>query len=431
MNQRYIGMISVSVVLIAVILFFALNSRNQSPSELNDIEISEVVKVAPEIPEMRFGIETKNYEAIEGKIRRNQTIADILLPYNISRKQIFELDKASKKVFSVRKLVVNKKYTLLYSVDSVKTAAYFIYEPNNLEYVVYSLIDGLDIYKEQREVEIVERTMSGLITVSLDHSIRQQGGGAALVSRVADVFGWQIDFRSLQRNDWFKVIYEDKIVNGESIGVGEVISAEFSHIKNSYMAYAYDDGEGLDYYDDQGESLQKAFLRYPVDFSRISSRYNPNRVHPVLKSRRPHLGTDFAAVKGTPIKAAADGIITTRGYTRANGNWIKIKHNGTYTTGYLHMSKLGNFKQGQRVKKGDVIGYVGKTGLATGYHLCFRFWKRGKQVDFLNERTLPSENPISADQLPKFSAFIELQNKKIDDIPKEWADRSISASANQ
>jgi murein DD-endopeptidase MepM/ murein hydrolase activator NlpD len=431
MNQRYIGMISVSVVLIGVILFFALPKQKQSSPELIDNGTFEVVKVAEEVPEMRFGIETKNYEAIEGKIRRNQTIADILFPYNISRKQIFELDKASQDVFSVRKLVVNKRYTLLYSADSVKTAAYFIYEPNNLEYVVYSLVDGLDIYKEQREVEIVERTMSGLITVSLDHSIRKQGGGAALVSRVADVFGWQIDFRSLQRNDWFKVIYEDKLVNGESIGVGEVISAEFSHINNSYMAYAYDDGDGFDYYDDQGESLQKAFLRYPIEFSRISSRYNPNRLHPVLKRRSPHLGTDFAASKGTPIKAAADGIIITRGYTRANGNWVKIKHNGTYTTGYLHMSKLGNFKQGQRVKKGDVIGYVGKTGLATGYHLCFRFWKRGQQVDYLNEKTLPSENPISEDQLAKFSAFIELQNKKLDDIQKEWADGTINANANQ
>jgi len=430
MNQRYIGMILISVVLIGLVLFFGLKPQNQSPPGLDNTDV-EIVKVAAKVPEMRFGIATKDYEAIEGRIRRNQTIADILFPYNISRKQIFELDEASKDVFSVRKLVVSKKYTLLYSVDSVKTAAYFIYEPNDLEYVVYSLVDGLDIYKEQREVEIVERTMSGLITVSLDHSIRQQGGGAALVSRVADVFGWQIDFYSLQRNDWFKVIYEDKIVNGESIGVGEVISAEFSHLKNSYMAYAYDDGEGLDYYDDRGESLQKAFLRYPVDFSRISSRYNPNRVHPVLKSRRPHLGTDFAASKGTPIKAAADGIIITRGFTRANGNWVKIKHNGTYTTGYLHMSKFGKFKQGQRVNKGDVIGYVGKTGLATGYHLCFRFWKRGQQVDFLNEKTLPSENPISLDQLPNFGAFTELQNKKLDDIPKEWADGTISASANQ
>lgn len=431
MKQQYFGMIAISVVLIGVILFFWLKKPNQSPPELIDIVPTEVAQVEVEVPEMRFGIELGDYKVVEAKIRRNQTIADILFPYNISRQQIFELDKASNAVFSVRKLVVNKKYSLVYSEDSVKTAVYFIYEPNNLEYVVYSFVDGLDIYKEQREVEIIERTMSGLITVSLDHSIRQQGGGAALVSKVADVFGWQIDFRALQRNDWFKVIYEDKLVNGVSIGVGEVISAEFSHLKNTFMAYAYDDGDGFDYYDDEGESLQKAFLRYPIEFSRISSRYNPNRLHPVLKRRSPHLGTDFAASKGTPIKAAADGIIITRGYTRANGNWVKIKHNGTYTTGYLHMSKFGSFKQGQRVKKGDVIGYVGKTGLATGYHLCFRFWKRGKQVDYLNEKTLPSENPISEDQLAEFSAFIELQNKKLDDIQSAWADGTVSASANQ
>jgi len=430
MNNRNLGIIAVSVVLIGIVLFFAIKKQNQPLPEIGKTTEIATVEVAPEVPELLFGIDVKNYKSLEGKIRRNQTIADILGPYNISRKQIYELDKASKKVFSVRNLVTKKKYTLLYSDDSVKTAAYFVYEPNALEYVVFSFVDGINIYKEEREVEIVERTMSGLITVSLDHAIRQQGGGAALVSRVADVFGWQLDFRSLQRNDWFKVIYEDKLVNGESIGVGEVISAEFNHIKNSYMAYAYNAGDGIDYYDDQGESLQRAFLRYPVEYSRISSRYNRNRLHPVLKSRRPHLGTDYAAVKGTPIKAAADGIIITRGFTRGNGNWVKIKHNGTFTTGYLHMSKFGKFKQGQRVRKGDIIGYVGKTGLASGYHLCFRFWKRGNQVDFLKEK-LPAENPIAENQTDKFGAFMELQNKKLDDIQKYWADLSISASANQ
>ena len=430
MNNRNLGIIAVSVVLIGVGLFFAVKKQNQPLPDIGETTEIATIEVAPEVPELLFGIDVKNYKALEGKIRRNQTIADILSPYNISRKQIYELDKASKKVFSVRNLVTKKKYTLLYSDDSVKTAAYLIYEPNALEYVVYSFVDGIDIYREEREVEIVERTMSGLITVSLDHAIRQQGGGAALVSRVADVFGWQIDPRTLHRNDWFKVIYEDRIVNGESIGVGEVISAEFNHVKNTYMAYGYDTGNGIDYYDDRGESLQRAFLKWPVEFSRISSKYNPRRFHPILKRRTAHLGTDFAAAKGSPIKAAADGVIITRGFTKGNGNWVKIKHNGTFTTGYLHMSKFGKFKRGQRVKKGDVIGYVGKTGLATGYHMCFRFWKNGKQIDFEREH-VPAEKPIPDDYMLKFEAFMELQNKKLDDISKGWADGTISASANQ
>ena len=193
------------------------------------------------------------------------------------------------------------------------------------------------------------------------------------------------------------------------------------------MAYAYDQGNGFDFYDEKGESLQRAFLRYPVEYSRISSRYNPNRFHPVLKRTTAHLGTDFAADKGTPIKAAADGIIIARGWTNGNGNYVKIRHNGTYTTGYLHMSKFGNPKNGQKVRKGDIIGYVGKTGLATGYHLCFRFWKNDKQVDFLKER-LPAEKPLSKDHMVKFETMKELLDKRLDDIQLDWPTEGISAS---
>ena len=415
----------------AVALFNVIPKKNQSDSEQIENEDGYAMEAVVEAPELLYDIDISNYEVLEGRIKRNQTIADILSPYNVSQQEIYQLDRESQKVYSVRNFVPRRKYTLLYSEDSIKKAAYFIYEPNSLEYVVYSFVDGVDIYRDEKEVEIIERTMTGRITQSLDHAIRQEGGSAALVSEVADVFGWQLDFYALQRNDWFKVIYEEKRVDGESIGIGRVISAQFNHLNNNYMAYAYDSGDGIDYYDASGESVQRAFLRWPVEFSRISSRYSKGRFHPVLKRRTAHLGTDFAADKGTPIKAAADGVVLVSGYTKANGNWVKIRHNGTYTTGYLHMSRRGKFKAGQRVKKGDVIGYVGKTGLATGYHLCFRFWKRGRQVDFLNEKEkLPSENPITEEHRARFEALMELQNKKLNDIPQAWADGTVSASAN-
>ena len=271
--------------------------------------------------------------------------------------------------------------------------------------------------------------MMGVITQSLDQAIRDKGGSAALVNSMADLFGWQMDMRALRKGDWFKLIYEEKRVDGEFIGVGEIIGAEFNHMNNSYLAYSYDDGSGLNYYDQEAESMQKAFLRYPVEYSRISSRYNPRRFHPVLKRTRPHLGTDYAAGRGTPIKAAGDGVIVARGWTNGNGNYIKIKHNGTYTTGYLHMSRFGKFRNGQRVNKGDVIGYVGKTGLATGYHLCFRFWKRGVQVDFLREK-LPAEEPLAKEHLLAFDAQMKLIDKKLRDIPEALPDDDYSASTN-
>ncbi|KYG83536.1 hypothetical protein AWN68_01660 [Roseivirga echinicomitans] len=425
MMKRNLGLASVVGLVVVVVLYFYF-SRESTPYIEEEIPMNEAAIIAE--PLYKFGIPVDQYQVLEGKIKRNQTIADILLPFNISNQDIFSIDRLSKDVFSVRNFIPNRDYTLFYTEDSLKRAAYFVYEPSPLEYVVYQLKDSISIYKEEREVEIIETTMSGRITVSLDHSIREKGGSAALVSAVADVFGWQIDMRSLQVGDWFKIIYEERQVNGESIGVGKVLGAEFNHIRNSYMAYVYDQGDGLDYYDDLGESLQRAFLRYPVEFSRISSRYSKSRLHPVLNTRRAHLGTDFAADKGTPIKAAADGVIIARGFTGGNGNYVKIRHNGTYTTGYLHMSKFGNYKNGQKVKKGDIIGYVGSTGLATGNHLCFRFWKRGEQVDFLRE-DLPAEKPLSPEHIVKFEAMKELMDKKLNDIPMEWVKDVITASS--
>jgi murein DD-endopeptidase MepM/ murein hydrolase activator NlpD len=426
MNKKYLG-IGVSIIGLITLFIVLYTYRSPAPEPIEEnIFIEEEAEVIT--PELKFGIPLAEYKTLEGKIKRNETIADILLPFNISNQDIFSIDRLSKDVFSVRNFIPNKDYTLFYTEDSIKKAAYFVYEPSPLEYVIYQLRDSIVISKEEREVEVIERTMSGKITVSLDHAIREKGGSAALVSAVADVFGWQLDFRTLQVGDWFKVIYEDKLIEGKSIGSGRVIGAEFNHVKNTYMAYAYDQGNGYDFYDDKGESLQRAFLRYPVEYSRISSRYNPNRFHPVLKRTTAHLGTDFAADKGTPIKAAADGIIIARGWTNGNGNYVKIRHNGTYTTGYLHMSKFGNPKNGQKVRKGDVIGYVGKTGLATGYHLCFRFWKNDKQVDFLKER-LPAEKPLSKEHMVKFDAIKALMDKRLNDVQLDWPADGISASS--
>jgi murein DD-endopeptidase MepM/ murein hydrolase activator NlpD len=426
MNKKYLA-VGVSMIGLLTLIIVLYNSRSVEPTPVqDDFVVKQEAEVIP--PEYKFGISLDAYKTLEGKIKRNETIADILLPYNISNQDVFSLDKLSKDVFSVRKFITNKEYTLFYTEDSLKKAAFFVYEPNPLEYVIYQLQDSIVISKESRDVEIVERTMTGKITVSLDHAIREKGGSAALVSSVADVFGWQLDFRVLQVGDWFKVVYEDKLIEGQSIGIGRVLGAEFNHVNNTYMAYAYDQGKGFDFYDDKGESLQRAFLRYPVEYSRISSRYNPNRYHPVLKRTTAHLGTDFAAVTGTPIKAAADGIIIARGWTNGNGNYIKIRHNGTYTTGYLHMSKFSSPKNGQKVRKGDVIGYVGKTGLATGPHLCFRFWKNGRQVDFLKER-LPAEKPLSKDQIVKFEALKGLMDKRLNDIQLDWPTEGVSASS--
>lgn len=427
MNKK---LLTIALLIILTVTLSITYFNRQIEAEPMDEDLVEEQSVEEIIePEYLYGLSLDEFEIVQDQIKRNQTFADLVNPYNVSLQDIFTIDRISDQVHSVRKLVPKKDYTIFYRQDSLKRAAYFVYEPSATEYIVYQLEDTLAVYRHEREIKVIEKVMTGVITESLDQAIRDNGGSAALVNAMADLYGWQMDMRTLRKGDWFKLIYEEKVVDGEVIGVGDIIGAEFSHINNSYMAYRYDDGKGFNYYDEKGESMQKAFLRYPVEYSRISSRYNPTRFHPVLKRTRPHLGTDYAASRGTPIKAAGDGIIIARGWTNGNGNYIKIKHNGTYTTGYLHMSRFGKFKNGQRVKKGDVIGYVGKTGLATGYHLCFRFWKRGVQVDFLKEK-LPAEEPLGDEHLIAFETQVKLINKRLKDIPNVLADNTYSASSN-
>jgi murein DD-endopeptidase MepM/ murein hydrolase activator NlpD len=224
-------------------------------------------------------------------------------------------------------------------------------------------------------------------------------GGASplLVDYVADIFGWQLDFGRLQPGDRYKILYQKKIVEDEVADIGPVLAAEITHEEYPYYAVRYDQGKGPDYFDEKGHSLRKAFLKYPVKFTRISSRYSGRRFHPVLKRYRSHLGTDYAAPRGTLIRAAGEGVITEAGYHRGNGNYVKIRHNATYTTQYLHMSKIaGGIRKGAKVSQGQTIGFVGSTGLANGPHLCYRFWKNGKQVDAMKVELPPSE-PITED----------------------------------
>jgi len=427
MNKKLVT-IAISILCSAVLIIAYFNTKVAEATDEVMPPMVEVIVEEPE-PEYLFGLSLDDYQVVQGKIKRNQTFADLVNPFNVSLQDIFTIDRISEQVHSVRKLVPSKEYTIFYRADSIEKASYFVYEPNPTEYIVYQIEDTLAVYRKERDVQVMEKMMMGTITESLDQAIREQGGSAALVNAMADLFGWQMDMRTLRKGDWFKLIYEEMQVDGEFIGIGEIIGAEFNHMNNSYMAYSYDDGNGINFYDETGESMQKAFLRYPVEYSRISSRYNPRRFHPVLKRTRPHLGTDYAASRGTPIKAAGDGVIVARGWTNGNGNYIKIKHNGTYTTGYLHMSRFGKFKNGQRVKKGDIIGYVGKTGLATGYHLCFRFWKRGVQVDFLREK-LPAEEPLATEHMLAFETQMKLINKKLRDMPAVTADNTYSASSN-
>jgi murein DD-endopeptidase MepM/ murein hydrolase activator NlpD len=331
---------------------------------------------------------------IEDKIKRNQFFGEILEEYNVPAKLIHQVSQLSRKVFDPRRITPNTKYTVICNQDSITKARALVYEPNAIDYIVFRFDDSLSVDVRQREVSTIEKNVSGIINSSLSETMESLGMPAQLTDRFVDIFGWQVDFQRLQPGDKFKLIYEEQQVEGISIGISKISGIYFEHFDNPYYAFPFDQGDGPEYFDEDGKSLRKALLKYPIQYSRISSRFNRNRFHPVQKRWKAHLGTDFAAPRGTPIRSVGDGIVLEAGYKSNNGNYVKIRHNATYTTQYLHMSRIAaGLRRGDKVKQEQTIGYVGSTGLATGPHLCYRFWKNGVQVDALRVE-LPASQPI-------------------------------------
>ncbi|ARA92878.1 peptidase M23 [Rhodothermaceae bacterium RA] len=350
-----------------------------------------------------FGFETGAYDVVEHRIRRNQTFSDILAEHNVPPGQVFRLARSAEDVFSVRRIQAGKTLRI-YRDDSLQAARYLVYQPDPITYVVFSLDDSLNVRIGERPVHTVRRSVEGVITRSLYEALAEQGVNPLLAVRLSEVYAWQIDFFRIQPGDGFSIVYEEQVIDDEPVGIGSIVAARFSHFGQDFYAFRFEREEGTDYFDEQGNSLRKAFLKAPLEYYRLTSRYNPNRFHPVLKRRRAHLGTDYAAPTGTPIRATGDGVVIEAGYTRGNGNYVKIRHNGTYTTGYLHMSRFARgIQRGTRVRQGDVIGYVGSTGLATGPHVCYRFWKNGVQVDPLREK-MPPSRPIEEQYRAAFEA---------------------------
>lgn len=419
MNKRYlIGGIGVIIIFLSYFIFWRsdIEFDNQHFEVEADTTILDSATLNMYKPTILFGFEVDSLILIEGRIKRNQNLSEILDNYNISRQKIHELSIASKPVFDVRKIVVNRKYTLICYPDSLHTAKAMVYEPSPTEYVVFNLDDSVTVEKVEKEIITQEKEISGVINLSLAVSMDELGASPQLTNDFVDVFAWQIDFFRLQKGDKFKMVYEEKLVDGEVIGIGDIKAVYFQHFGNDYYAYYYNQGSGIDYFDEEGNSLRKAFLKYPLDFTRISSRYSGNRFHPVQKRWKAHRGTDFAAPKGTPIRSVGDGIVVVATYGVNNGNFVKIKHNATYTTQYLHMSKIASgVRKGAKVKQGQTIGFVGSTGLARGSHLCYRFWKNGVQIDALKVKLPPSE-PIKEENKLDFDGVRDAFKLQLDSI---------------
>lgn len=404
--------------MIAIAITFGAKKDNIFNSySKNSMLISTSLPI--EVPKLEYNINTALYQIEEGIIKNGQVLSEIFAEFGVENQTLLSILDFNKDVFDVRTLRAGKKYKVYKEKDTQKPK-YFIYEPDKINYLIFNLEPDSEIIKGQRPVDTLRREFAGEITSSLWNAFSDYDIESAqipvLTAKMEDALAWSVDFHHIQPNDQFKLIFDEYYVDGELVSIGEMEAAWFSASGKEYYAISFDNGKYDGYYNLEGRPMKKAFLKAPVKFSRISSRYNLNRFHPVLKTRRPHLGTDYAAPYNTEIYATANGVIDRIGRTGGNGNFIRIKHDDTYSTQYLHMNKFAKgMKKGVHVKQGEVIGYVGSTGLATGPHVCYRFWKNGKQVDPLREN-LPEPAPMDDSYMPAFTIVKDRLKNKLDQI---------------
>lgn len=386
-----------------------------------DVDEPQTVPVQKE-PEIvkEFGYVLNDYKVIRDTIKEGESFGEILARNHVPYPEIYKIAQAARDTFDIRRLRAGKPYTILARKDSTEKAQVFIYKPNLEDFLIVDFTDSVKTKFGHKKVTTRTKTASGIIETSLWNAMVAQNLRYELALELSDIYAWTIDFFHLQEGDKFKVIYEERFIDDTvSVGIGKIKAAYFEHKNNPFYAFRFvtDSSKNIsDYYDEKAKTLRRQFLRAPLQFSRISSRYNPRRRIKYYGNRvRPHFGTDFAAPVGTPIMATANGVVIASTYRGGNGNYVKIRHNSTYTTQYLHMKKRA-VKKGQYVKQGQVIGWVGMTGNTSGPHVCYRFWKNGKQVDPFRQK-LPAAEPIKKHLKAPYLKYIAPLKDSLDAIP--------------
>jgi len=393
--------------------------------EEDKADSTQSLSVVP-VPEKLFGFEKDDYVFETHSLDPDKSLGELLVYQGISWDSILKLDKISEEIFSIRRFRAKKPFTLV-KEDSCSSPTCLIYEPNKLSYIKYHLKDKVDVDIVRKNYELCEESASGEIKSSLWMAMKDAEIGFDLINQMEDAMASDVDFYHTYEGDQFKLVYERKYIDGEPVGYGDILAASYKDRNGESFAVYYENENYSGFYDLKGQPAKKTFLRSPVKRSYISSGYNPRRFHPIKKRRIPHLGTDYAAPTGTPIYAVANGVIEQLGYTKGNGKYIKIKHDEVYKTQYLHMSRFAKgMKKGVPVQQEQVIGYVGQTGLATGPHVCFRFWKNGRQVNHLKEN-FPPKDPLPQEEMPEFFRQRDILIAKLDQVPypgEEEAHRS-------
>ena len=411
-----------SVIPVILFLFF-MSCKNDKKVEQKELEKEQKVE-----PKIRFGFNLDKYVVLNDTVSKGDTFGGILEENRIGYPAIFNIVNAIKPVFDVRKIRLGKPYTVLSSKDSLQAPEVIIYEHDIRNYTIINLKDSIYAYKEIKPIKYVEKEVSGIINSSLSQTLDEAGVNVNLANYMSDIYAWTINFFKLYRGDKFRLVYTDMYVDDSTYyGIHKIKAAYFEHRGEPFYAFEFetDKEKGIvDYFSESGKNLRRAFLKAPVKYSRISSRYNLKRRIALYGNRlRPHRGTDFAASVGTPIMTTANGTVIASSYTSGNGNYVKVKHNSTYTTQYLHM-KRRNARVGDFVKQGDVIGWVGMTGNTSGPHVCYRFWKNGVQVDPFKQK-LPDAKPMKKELLEEYLDKIKPIKQQLDNIEYIYKEGTI------
>ncbi len=415
MKKGIITAIILIAILIGAYFFYIKKTKPNNTTKTIEKDSTEVIVK----PNLLYGLNIDSFSVKIGKIEDGMFLGTLFNKYNISSK-LHNIVQKCDTLFDVRHIKSGQKYSVFFAndnvPDSLKEPKLIVYEKNKVDYVVFDLRDTLNVYLGKKDVVVKVKETGGEIKSSLWFAMEDAGVKPILANDLSEIYAWSIDFFGLQKGDRFKIIYEEKFINDTSIGYGKIIASYFEHYNDSIYAIPFKQDSVLSFFDLNGNSLRKAFLKAPLKFSRISSGFTYARKHPILKIVRPHLGVDYAAPSGTPVHALGDGVVIKKVYTRGGGNYIKIKHNSVYSTGYMHLKGFAKgIKVGTRVAQGQIIGYVGMTGLATGPHLDFRVWQNGKNINPLHVDAPPVE-PIKDENKASFEKVKKEYKERLDKI---------------
>ena len=397
----------------SVAVFAACGRKEASNTEHNETVEESVVNADA------YGLDS--LRCVEGKVKNGQFFSTLLTSLGLSASEAYNLTQACGNIFDVRTLRVGNSYKAYYGSATAneveESLLYLVYERDRTSQLVFHCLPPYEIEVREKPITVERRYADVTINTSLWVDMTDAGVSPNLILSLSDIYAWTVDFFGLQKGDRFRVLYEEKLCDGEVIAVDTVRYAVFTHNGSDLPSIMYDQKDGGNiYWNEKGESMRKAFLKAPLKFSRVSSGFSYSRKHPVTRKVQPHTGVDYAAPTGTPVMTIGDGVVTSIKYEGAGGNTVRIRHNSVYSTAYLHLSKYAKgLKVGQRVRQGEVIGYVGSTGRSTGPHLDFRVWKNGSPINPLKMDSPPAE-PLKGEHKAAFEVVLEKYKAQIDTI---------------